>query len=37
METMHIAYQPASADPGLWHVVVGRRLWRDPSVVPLTR
>ena len=22
---------------GLWHLVVGRRLWGDPTVVPLTR
>jgi glycosyltransferase involved in cell wall biosynthesis len=33
---LHFAYGTGYLR-GLWHVVVGRRLWGDPSVVPLTR
>ena len=33
---LHVAYG-AGYLRGLWHILVGRRLWGDPSVVPLTR
>jgi len=33
---LHVAYG-AGYLRGLWHTLVGRRLWADPAVVPLTR